>query len=383
MASAASHRAPSLLWSAPAARRVNWPGGRWQRWAARLLFAAPLVALALWAHHLGFVNAGLALLERRSELARAGGPGLRGLSFGYPPLPVLLALVLPGGTLALAIVTCLCSGITLQFVTERLIGRVSLATTVALVATLVAVPAMWYAASVLLAPMLALTMLAVALDGFVRFAAYGQTEGGFTAGIALALSFCFDPGALLYGAVMCAFVPLVSHARYQEDRAAFAGITAVLLFPLAAVAGSWLFLVWKFTGTVPGSLDYQVGAHVLAFPGGVAGRLGAAGITAATDLAHVPVYLAAAALLFARQRAAALGLLLPVAALAAALWLGFAYSGVTAYFMFTLLALVIIASSAPRRFQPVLIAAAVGQVALAIAWPPTAPQFAAWLHTVL
>jgi hypothetical protein len=337
----------------------------------------------VWAHHLGFVNPELALLEHRADLARAGGPELRGLAFAYPPLPVLLALVLPGGTLALAVVTCLCSGITLEYVAERLLGRVSLVTTVALGATFVAVPAMWYAASQLLAPVLALTLLAIALDGFVRFAVYGQTEGGFIAGIALALSFCFDPGALMYGAVMCAFVPLVSRNRYHDDRAAIRGITAVLLFPLVAITASWLFLVWKFTGTVPGSLDYQVGAHVFAFPGGVASRLTAAVTAAATDLAHVPVYLAAAVLLFRRQRAAAVGLLLPVAALAAALWLGFAYSAVTAYFMLTLLALIIIANSPPRRFQLVLVIAALGQVALAIAWPPAAPQFTTWLHTVL
>jgi hypothetical protein len=122
---------------------------------------------------------------------------------------------------------------------------------------------------------------------------------------------------------------------------------------------------------------------VFAFPGGVASRLTAAVTAAATDLAHVPVYLAAAVLLFRRQRAAAVGLLLPVAALAAALWLGFAYSAVTAYFMLTLLALIIIANSPPRRFQLVLVIAALGQVALAIAWPPAAPQFTTWLHTVL
>ncbi len=135
---------------------------------------------------------------------------------------------------------------------------------------------------------------------------------------------------------------------------------------------------------MPGSLDYGVGAHVFAFPGGVASRLTAAVTAAAADLAHVPVYLAAAALMLRRRRrATALGLLLPVAALAAGLWLGFAYSQVSAYFMLTLLALVIIANSPPRRFQLVLVIAALGQVALAIAWPPASPHFAAWLHTVL
>jgi hypothetical protein len=155
-----------------------------------------------------------------------------------------------------------------------------------------------HAASQLLAPVAALALLAVALDGFIAFAAYGRTEGGFTAGLALALSFCFDPGALLYA--------------------------AVLAFPVAAVFTGWLFLVWKFSGSLLGSLHYQAGA----------------------------------------------------------LWLGFAYSQVTAYLMFTLLALVTIASLPSRRLQPAFAVAALCQVALAIAWPPVSPGYNAWLHAL-
>jgi hypothetical protein len=378
MASALSHRPLSRL-LAPA-RNGSWPRARWQRFACRLLFALPLAGLALWAHHQGFADTELALLERQADLTKAGGPDLSGLRYAYPPLPILLALVLPGGTLALAIVTCLCSGATLLYITQRLHRRLSLVITAVLLAPLVAVPVMWYMASQLLAPIISLSFLAIALDGFVRFAAYGETEAGFAAGIALALSYCADPGALLYGAVMCLFAPLISHLRYHDDSSATTGIGAVLFFPIAAAALSWAFLVWRFSGTFPGSLHYAAGARVLAFPSGVLGGLAGAAGTALIDLLHAPLYLLAVAL-FARP-AARLGTALPVIALIAALWLGFAYSEVTAYFMFTILALTAIAHSPAQRLQRWLVATAVLQLALAIAWPPTSLGFSAWVHAV-
>jgi hypothetical protein len=374
----------SRPWRAPASAPISWPAGGWRRWAGWLALALPLIALALWASRRGFVNPQLRLLELRAGLARQGGPALSGLRYAYPPLPTLLALVLPGGALALTVVTCLCSATTLQLLAGRLLRRVPPAAAIALLLTFVAVPAMWYAASQLLAPVAALTLLAVALDGFIAFAADGRTEGGFKAGIALALSFCFDPGALLYAAVMCAFAPLVSHARYRDDPAAMTGIAAVLSFPVAAVTAGWLFLVWKFSGAIPGSLHYQPGAHLFAFPGGPAAALARAVGAAAAALAHAPLYpLAGLLLLYRSRRAAALGLLLPVAALTGALWFGFAYSQVAAYFLFTMLALATIASLRPRRLAPLLACAAVCQAGLAIVWAPASPGFAAWLHAVL
>lgn len=368
--------------SAAAQPRVSWPGRPWQWRAGGVLFSLPLIALAVWASRRGFVSGQLEFVEHRAALVRAGGPGLRGLGFGYPPLLVLLALALPGGTLTLAIVTCVCSGAALALAAQRLLQRFPLAASCALLATFAAVPAMWYAASELLAPVASLALLAIAVDGFVRFTAYGQTDGGFTAGIALAMSFCFDPGALLYGVVMCAFAPLLTHARYRGEPAATRSIAAVLLFPLIGVIASWLFLVWKFTGSVPGSLSYTAGAHLLAFPGGMGRQAVTAGLAAVRDLAHVPLYLAAGVVLCQRRPAAAVSLILPVLALSAALWLGFAYSPVTAYLMLTLLALVIVTNAPVRRLLPLLTVAAICQIGLAVAWPPAAPSFAVWLHAV-
>jgi hypothetical protein len=70
-------------------------------------------------------------------------------------------------------------------------------------------------------------------------------------------------------------------------------------------------------------------------------------------------------------------------ALALALWLGFDYSPVTAYFLFTLLAITVITQFSlmeDRIAWWVLLAAAVAQVILAIGWPPTSAGYLQWWH---
>lgn len=345
------------------------------------MLAFPLIVLAVWAYQRGYTDPGLALLEHRARLVKAGGANLAGLRYGYPPLPILLLVLLPAGTPLPSIVTCLCASVLLGYVSKRLLRRTSAITVIALVLPFVAVPMMWLAASEYFAPLAAMAFLAIALDGFVRFAAHGETDGGFTAGIALALSLCCDPGALLYGLVMCAMAPLISHVRYRGAHSTGA-IAAVLFFPIAAVAAGWLFVVWKFSGAFPGSLDYAAGARLLSFPSGVSAALARAFKSVGTDILHVPLYFAAAALQCYRRPAVVLGLALPVATLTAALWLGFAYSQVNAYLLLTILALVMISESASRRFEPALVLVAFCQVALAFFWPLTSANYSHWFQIV-
>jgi len=382
MASVASQRPPSRLFRTPASAWISQPARYWQRAAVYLLLAAPLIGLAIWSFSQGYVYPQLALLEHRANLIKAGGANLGGLRYGYPPIPTLLLLALPDDVLSPSIVTCLCSAVLLSYITRRLLRRTSVPTAIALVLPLVAVPFMWFAASEYFAPVLALAFLAIALDGFVRFTAHGETDGGFTAGIALALSLLCDPGALFYGLVMCAFAPLISHARYRGAGSVLA-IVAVLFFPIAAVAAGWFFVVWKFSDAFPGSLSYEVGAHLLSFPSGVAAALWTAVKSVGTDLLHAPLFIAAAALVFYRRRAAVIGLVLPVVALIAALWLGFVYSSVDTYLLLTVLALVTISEFSSRRFEPALASVAAVQVALAFLWPLSSVNYNLWFHMVL
>ena len=351
--------------------------------ALGLVFAVPLIAGVGWADHEGFISLNLAYLEHRASLF-AAGPGLRQLQYAYPQLPVLLAWILPGGVVVLAIVTCLFSGTVLAVLARRVnLMRLPMLLPLAFV------PAMWYSASELLPEVVALTFLAIALQGFIHFAADGDIHSGFVAGVALAVAYAADPGALLFAAVMCLFVPVIGAVRHRgEPQQASVAVVAVVAFPCLAAVAVWSFLLWKFTGDWPGSLAYAPNAHVLAFPDGVLGGLRNAVTGVLADLAHSLMYICVAVLVTIRRRSPAygLGLLLPVLVLILALWLGFDYNPVIAYFMFTLLAVTVVTHNPTMddpRLRVVLLIAAVTQLALALIWPPTSAGFELWRHDLI
>jgi hypothetical protein len=221
------------------------------------------------------------------------------------------------------------------------------------------------------------------LFSFFEFVSYGHTYGGFVAGLALAASYAADPGALFYAAVLCLFVPLLGAERFGGDRHGPIGACAVIAFPVLALAGCWSFLIWKFTGTWPGNLDYSPYSDVLAFPNGVLGGLGHALAAAFGDLARAVLWVTAAVLLCVRRRTFLIGagLLLPVLALALALWLGFDYFPISAYYLLTLLAIAVIINHKlmdSPRFAAVIAVAAVVQVIVAIKWLPPTVGSALW-----
>jgi hypothetical protein len=381
MASVASpRRLPPRLFQSPGSAWISWPAAFWKRLGLYLLFAIPLIGLSVWAEHQGYAHPELTYLLQRAHLVSAGGAGLAGLRWAYPPIPTLLAILLPHNELWLSIVTSLCSAVILGYLTRRLMRQVSLATTAVLVLPLIVAPVMWYAASQLYAPILSLAFLAVALDGYVKFTVDGETEGGFVAGLALAVSFLCYPGAVWYALVMCAYAPLVSHARYR-GRSSAAAIAGVLSFPTFAVVACWALLVWKFSGHLP-DLHYAAAAHPFRIQGSVAGALGRALKSVGVDLLHVPLYFAAGALLYRRRALAAFALALPVIALVVMLFLGYVYGPVAAYLTLTIVALVVISDRAERRFERLLAVAALAQLVIVLFWPPYTAAFSLWVHTI-
>jgi hypothetical protein len=385
MASVPSARGPIL----PLLR--SQPGGSFGRRAVRavrdcalgLTFALPLIALVAWADHAGFVSLDLAYLEHRANLLSTG-PGLSRLQNAYPQLPVLLAWFLPGGVLVLAIVSCLFSGLGLAILARRAAFMRS-----PVLLPLAVVPAMWYSASELLPEVVALTFLAIALQGFIHFSADGDIHSGFVAGLTLLAAYAADPGALLFAVVMCLSAPVIGAVRDRgEPHQASVAVVAVIAFPCVAAVAIWSFLLWRFTGSWPGGLAYAPSAHVLGFPDGILGGLLSAVTAALTDLAHSVMYVWVAVLVAVRRRAPAyaLGLLLPVLVLILALWLGFDYNPVTAYFMFTLLGVTVITHNPTMddpRLRWVLMVAALVQLTLALVWPPTSVGFELWRHDLI
>jgi hypothetical protein len=326
------------------------------------------------------VSPTLQFVVHRGELATSG-PGLSGLQYVYPPLPVLLSIIFSGNQLGLAVCACLLSGL----MASVLVRRIGLLRALVLGLPLVAVPQMWFLSSELLPSVVALTFLAIALFGFIQFATHGETYGGYVAGLALAVSYAADPGALLYAAVMCLFVPLLGPRHFQGDRQGPVGAATVVAFPVIAMAACWSFLIWRFSGTWPGNLDYSARAHVLEFPDGVLGGLGHALASAFGDLARCTLYIAAAVLLCLRRRTVVIGagLLLPVLALALALWLGFDYSPINAFYMLTLLALAVVLDHRlmdSPRYTMVLVIAAVTQVIIGITLLPPTAGYTVWQH---
>jgi hypothetical protein len=349
--------------------RANpWKLGSWRRdaalrWAPRLAFAAPLAILSVVVSHRGFVSAPNAALELHGELARSSG--VAGLGWAYPPIPTFLASFLPGGALALALVSSLLAGVAMASLWDRLASRrVPLPLSVALLASLACVPAVLYGATQDLAAFAGLAFLIVALDGFVRFIVDRDTRGGFLAGLMLAFAFGCDPIALVYAVALAAAAPLLAHARFRSEPDAAVATASVLIFPVAAAAAAWAFLEWRFTGSAFAVLVDQ--GTLFRFSDGVVNGLVAALRDTVGTALHVPVYLAVGALLFLRKPVAVAGYAIPLAGLVVAQWIGLSYSDVTAFMLLAAVAIVTAPRRPGRRASELLYAAAALQIVLGV-----------------
>ena len=114
----------------------------------------------------------------------------------------------------------------------------------------------------------------------------------------------------------------------------------MIVFPTVFAVLSWMFLEWRFSGTVFNTVAAD--PAVLAFRAGV----------------------------------------WPVPASVVAVWIGLRYTPVTAYVLFTLVALLSVPRDTSRRTCVVIAAVALAQLVLAWVWPPTSPGFTDWLAAV-
>ena len=118
----ASATLPTTFPTVPPPHRP-WPADAPDRWALRLALGLPLVALGVWANVRGFESSSHRTFAAQAAAVRAGGSDLAGLGAAYPPLPTLLAGIVPGGSLGLSVVASLVAGCTLHLVWEQLVRR--------------------------------------------------------------------------------------------------------------------------------------------------------------------------------------------------------------------------------------------------------------------
>jgi len=152
---------------------------------------------------------------------------------------------------------------------------------------------------------------------------------------------------------------------------------AVIVFPTVFAVLSWTFLEWRFTGGVFGTL--VANPDMFAFRDGA---LVMAVTTVGASLLHVPLFAAVAVTYAVGRPTALVGYLTAVPASVVAVWIGLRYTPVTAYVLFTLVALLSVPRDAGRRAGVALGAVALVQLVLAWVWPPTSPGFADWLAAV-
>lgn len=339
--------------------RTAWPRDPARRWALRLLCGLPLVFIALAASRAGFASPEVVDLAERAEIIR-NGRGLDQLSSAYPPLPTLLAAILPGGTVPISVMSAVSGGFALQLVLARLVRRqIGLGLGAVLVAALVCSPIVWFQATQNPAQFMALMFLVLAIDGFIRFIVREDTAGGFAAGLALAGAFLCDPIGVVYAVAIAASGPLLARQRGFNDRNRAAIL--VLIFPTLSTLASWAFLEWRFSAS----------AFATVWRGTEAFRFNGASIEEAlADVASIAatslVFLAVGAVVVRRRPRAAATLAVPFVGMVLTAMVGLPFAPGLGLVMLTVVALY----SVPRRLntieRSVLGVAAVAQIVVTL-----------------
>lgn len=338
----------------------SWPADGARRWLLRLLLSLPFVALSLSAWRAEAPTPLNVVTDDAGNAIRWGSGDFGWISAAYPPVPVGIAGVLPGGTLALGLVGAFVAGALIHSLVERLVRRETPAwLVVLLVATLAATPFFGYMASASLAEFLGFSLVTIAMAGFLRFAMDGDTDGGFQAGLLLGLAAACDASTVVFALFLGLAAPFVAHRRFRASPLVGRASAAVLAFPAVMAVLGWAFLEWRFTGSAFAVLQRSIAAAEPSWS-----SLGSVTTAVAVVMTQLPLFVLCGILLFLRRRPALIGYLLPFPALVLSLWLGLrAPSGLTVM-LYTALALLAVPARPSRPVAALLAVAAVGQLAL-------------------
>lgn len=344
----------------------RWPQAPAARWAVRAALAAPYLVLAAVLTAKGLTSAANARLETSASAVQWGSRDLGSfIAKIYPPVPVAVASALPGGTAALSWAGALVAGLSLHALWERLHLREVPGPLIALLlASFAAMPAFAYMATEDLSGFLGLGLFAIAVTGFLRFAADGDTEGGFVCGLALGLAVLCDPAGLIYAVFLGLAAAPVAWHRYRGRRHSAGASALVIAFPAIASLASWTFIEWRFTGSALTWLTSD--PQALRFPNGVWAALGDAAGRVGAGVVLSPLFIVTQVALIRRRAEAALVAVLPLAGSIVAMWVGLRLAD---HHIVVLLAMIGL-TSVPRRPSTTMsltlaIAAVLGFVAVA------------------
>jgi hypothetical protein len=381
MASAAtSLRAPAFRsW-----RQDRWPRSTHARWSLRLALAAPYVLFAELTSSISGASAANIALERRAA-ALHWSFGLGWVNRSYPPIPLVLARLLPDEPRSLAVLGALCTGILVQLTAERLLLRsIPPATAALLTASVAVMPVFWFVATTDLSTFLTLCFLSVALTGLLDFTFNHSTDSGFIAGIAFGLATMCDLAALSYAIAggLAAFIVPPS-ARDTREFARRRAAATVVLFPSVAAMLGWIFLEWRFTGNWTRSFTIA-DPTLLVFDHGVWGAFRSALGSTVHDLAFTPLLVVAATLLLTRRPSASLAVAAMVGCVLVDSWLGLGIGGASTVLLLAAVSLVVLPERPSPHERLLVWSAAILQVAVGfLGLSIGLPMVAHWLSHLL
>lgn len=285
----------------PGAARIRTPLRRWHRWTVRLGYSIPFLLLVALSSS---TRAGRS--ENDSLVARVfslswNRVDVHWLQAIFPPVSSFLAVVIPGGTLGLAIAGSVAAGILVQRVIEITVQRgIPRTTAILLVTALVANPLFFYTASHNLAGFIALALAALGASHMARFINYGDTQAGFHAGVLLLLAALSDATGPIYVFAIVLVSPLLRIGRRHGQRGRWANVL-VVAFPTLAGLSAVVVLNLIFTGSPAGAGGLagwpEIARRLVTLPGQLVsatgilllGSIASAGIVSAASRTVAPL----------------------------------------------------------------------------------------------
>ncbi|MGV8969426.1 MAG: hypothetical protein ACOH1J_03150 [Microbacteriaceae bacterium] len=247
-------------------RRVRpFPSRSSLRWLVRLGFALPLIAAAVITHVFGAPIEGTpnALLLERVSMVSWDRADPAWLGQIYPPGSTLLAYLVPGDRLGLAIVGAIAGGIVLQKLLEIMLQRsFHISTAAILMVALAANPVFFYLATEDIASFLGLMFFGLAVSDMVRFVTWRDTRSGFRAGLLLMSATLVDLMAIVYVLAALLTIPFVRSGRAEQPGSRWSN-ALVLTYPTASALVSLMALNFIFLGNPFGSVAEAIASGVL------------------------------------------------------------------------------------------------------------------------